>query len=694
MNAGLSDSHSLHFRFPIPLEIVVQTFFFANINAAFYFWQDMPRFFLLKERLRRSFSMEWKNEPKRTKVAQSGIHFSQPECFLRQRRNVANVCVLIFMLLFGLLGNWVGNAEAAQVREMRVRVAVSPSYQTTPEWKEKFKQRLAYASSIFEREVGIKFTPVKFDSWNPADESDINTLFEDLRSNISLDGNIDLVIGLASAKNILPNQMNDSHIIGRARPFSGYLVLRHPLDPLFKIQEETVLIHELGHLFGAIHTFEPNTIMSAVIEKQIPTKFDPLNRDLVKLTRDIDFRKGQEALDERMIQFLLNSYQKLAGTGQPFEFYYALGHLHLKTGDFQNAHQALKKALELEPNSAQIHYDLGVLSNKIGLQDDAISYLTRASSLYQHPSESYYKGSALYMIGNAYYAKGNYGSAYSAWSEAVPFLPNDLDLRINMASARLKQGEYRDAIGQLEKAIQLGASNASVFGNLSLAYFQLQDYGKAVQYLNKSLSASSSSDRGPISASDNIKPAEIYHYLGSSYMKLNDPRNAMQNFEKACSMDPSAGCKRSLAQNYFSERRWDEVIRMFKEVLSEDNSNPDDYGMLGVALLQKGFSQDAEIAFQEGLKRSQNRTQQAHFHSNLGSIYLEANKLDQAMTQFRYAIDKNWNETESHVGLAIGYLRENQPENARSSLRHALAIDPNHQSARDLLSKIEANIGR
>ncbi len=190
------------------------------------------------------------------------------------------------VLLLILIG-FVTDAGAALVipREIRVGVAVSSNFKTLHNWKGEFERRLAYASKIFNTEFKLKFKPVVYWDWNLNDqEADMDSLMEDLKSRFPLE-ETDIVIGLTRLEEIpSAEQMKDLHVLGRARPFSGYLVMRYPFNRLYTIQEETVMVHELAHIFGAVHAGD-DTIMSAVVDRQIPTRFDPQNRAIIMLTR-------------------------------------------------------------------------------------------------------------------------------------------------------------------------------------------------------------------------------------------------------------------------------------------------------------------------------------------------------------------------------------------------------------------------
>lgn len=582
--------------------------------------------------------------------------------------------------------------ETSQVRELLIEAAVSPSYKAIPEWKDKFTKRLAYTSKIFEREFKIKLRPVTFADWATADEADMNSLFEDLRSKFPL-AQADIVIGLTAVKK-LSGGMKDLEVIGRTRPFSGYIVLREPMEPLYKVQQETVLAHELGHLFGAPHVNDQNSIMAPMVAKQIPTAFDPISREIVSAARGIDFKKGDQALDQKTTQALLAAYLKLVHEGQPFDFYFTLGSFYVKLGQGKDALQVWEKAAKLDEDHVLLRYNMGVLSLKLGLRDKAISHLNRAVTLANRPVYSAYKAQALHMLGNAHFEKGDLPAAYRSWMEAATLEPNNLDTRVNLGVVQLKQGRHKEAIEALEKAVKLGSNNATVFGSLGSAYYAIGDYQKAIHYYTRALQTPVGANTGVLSGLDSVGQPQLYIQLGLAYWKLNDSANAAANFERACRLDPSPDCRSNLVRLYFELKRWDDCIREGSAIISRRPKDASLYGMIGASFMQKGDYTNAIKVFQDGVKYVQDRPSQSLFHTHLGNLYLLTNQPDEALRQFQYSIDKNWNNADSHAGLAISYLRKNQVENARQSLRHALTINPQHADARKIQAQLEANVKR
>ena len=571
-------------------------------------------------------------------------------------------------------------------RELRVAVAVAPSFKTLPNWKFEFERRLGYASRIFESQFKLKFHAAAYADWPVADEKGTPAeLLEDLRSHFPIDRleGVDLVIGLSRLNDF---SGKDLHTIGQARPFSGYLMLRYPFNRLFKIQEETVLAHEMGHLFGAVHTSDRNSIMSPVVDRQIPNRFDRDNEQIILLTRDMDFRKGVDVLKGGALQVLLNSYMKLIQTSQSGDFYYALGIFYLRLGDPEKTVKTWQKALTLEDNP-QIHYDLGALYLKLDRKPEAVKELSKAVAGFHFPSQRKNEAFALGVLGEAYLAEGNLFAAYNSLRKASSLQPENWDIKTNLALVQIQRGQTQEGLTLLLLALKKDGNNVRILSNIGKAYYQMSQYEDALKYLNRALEAGK---KKKTQAGDLV---EIYGTLGSTYIKMGKSAEALQSFNAACEKNPSVECHKKLGLLSFQLGLWDNCVRELGSIVQREKiEDPDVYGALGVALLKSNDLGNAAAIFREGIRYAKDNKTAAKFHNNIAQIFTTQHQFAPAEKEFQMAIAKDWSNVDSHFGLALAYLGKQDLQNAREALQHVLKLDSRHPKAKEMLRNIDNSL--
>ena len=455
------------------------------------------------------------------------------------------VAGMILLLVPGSLTP-AGWAAPAPMREMTVGVAVTPSFKSSPEWKSVFKKRLKYASSIFEREFRVKLKQVVFWDWTPAaGNEDMVALLDDLMGRYTLSGQkVDMIIGLTKLSNLSDAMnMKDLHVLGKTRPFSGFMMLRYPNQPLFRVQEETILVHEMGHLFGAVHTDKPDTIMCYYVDRQIPTAFDRVNQQILSVTRDTNFARGMESLPVQAIQELLDTYGRMSEDVRSTDFYYALAHFYLQLGQEEQASHALERLVELEPDNGRALYNLGVLYLNLGQNDDAEKVLKASASKLDIPGQEKRRAAAYDTLGTLYFRKNNMEGAQYAWKKALSLDPDNEDIKMNLAIVQLKRGQVTSAINDLQKALKSHPDDPQILTHLGTGSYIKKDYAVSVDYYQKALQ-SLQARGGPEKASPGDKTlfVDIYGGLGMNMWQLGKTEEATRYFSAACSLNPSQTC--------------------------------------------------------------------------------------------------------------------------------------------------------
>ena len=579
-------------------------------------------------------------------------------------------------------------------RTLNIGVAVSREFKNQKGWKRTFERRLKYAARIFKREFKLNMRVTKYWDWRISGEKqDIRTLADLLMNEFPLGSN-DIIIGLT----VFPDadelvDVRDLEKIGLARPFSGYLVLRYPLTDLFKVQQETVLIHELGHLFGAVHTNEQNTIMAPVVKYHIPTAFDSENREIISMTRGIDFKKGFKTLGAATIQRLVDAYTRLMTNKQPFEFYYTLGYFYLKGGQFEDALKAWEKASKSKGYNSLMEYDLGMLYYKTGKPKKAIRSLNKAARKATEPYEKSIKRDAFFALGTIYFEAQDYSAAYRAWSSAAAVSPNDSEIEARLASLKTMQGQYQDAMRTYTKLLKKDPKNTFFLSQLGYIFYKTGNSQKAIDFLKLALKQTPQQTKtGDMSIIDSSEPSELYKYLSLAYWQLGRHNDSIKYLQTSCKMNSTLDCNKQMGLIFFKQGKWDKAIYYLSGVLAHQKKDADLYGAVGVAFSRKGDNEKAASVFSEGLRHIKDKKKASRLHQNLGNIYASANQLDLAIREYQLSIANDWKNAESYYRLGLIYMRQNRFSNAKTALDNALRENPKHKGVKKALVELDSKV--
>lgn len=174
-------------------------------------------------------------------------------------------------------------STAPASRTLKVRVWVDRDYQgQTPQWEPRVRAMFARASGLSRGAFGVELLPIVITTWDRAGSSQLEPLLQQLEQQDSGE-DVDLVVGFVSA---LTAFTATYHQLGMANVPGRHLVLRgidnaEETDAIVgslkligddeKIsvvrarkehKETAVLLHELGHAYGAFHDREPDHFMS------------------------------------------------------------------------------------------------------------------------------------------------------------------------------------------------------------------------------------------------------------------------------------------------------------------------------------------------------------------------------------------------------------------------------------------------
>ncbi|MDY0170032.1 MAG: M12 family metallo-peptidase [Thermoguttaceae bacterium] len=162
-------------------------------------------------------------------------------------------------------------------------------------WEPRLRNRLAEASRIFEQHCGVRLEVAAVDMWysNNRTRDFGQALAEFERAVDPAPGK--LAIGFTSQYHIPPRRVP---LGGTRGPLHPWILIREWSQHVTASERLEILVHELGHFFGAVHSAETDSVMRPELgDRQSHARafrigFDPLNTIAMYLLVD-EFRRGR-----------------------------------------------------------------------------------------------------------------------------------------------------------------------------------------------------------------------------------------------------------------------------------------------------------------------------------------------------------------------------------------------------------------
>lgn len=194
----------------------------------------------------------------------------------------------------------------------------------------------------------------------------------------------------------------------------------------------------------------------------------------------------------------------------------------------------MKKALEIDPEYAEGHYNLAVMYMSVKDDKQAITHLEKAVEI-----DKEYKP-ALETLGDIYYFKKDYEGAIKYFTQYLNIREVEGDLTEKDEKIFFKTGNCYKALKQNVKAVPffekyldtkqklgtLDKKDALIANDIAYYYYAKKNIDKSISFFAKA-----------IQLDPNIG-ADTYMYIGNCYLVKRDGNNAVKYYEKYVKLYP------------------------------------------------------------------------------------------------------------------------------------------------------------
>jgi hypothetical protein len=171
--------------------------------------------------------------------------------------------------------------EEETARTITVKIFVDEKEPSTPAvWQRRLRDRVMAASDILERTCGMRLKIIGYGTWHSDDNI---TKFEEAVAEFTRKaepGEARVAIGFTSQFQIPHGR---THLGGTVALLSHHILLREWSQYVTEPERLELLVHEVGHFMGAVHSPEPDSVMRAILgdkqarDRKFQIHYDPLN---------------------------------------------------------------------------------------------------------------------------------------------------------------------------------------------------------------------------------------------------------------------------------------------------------------------------------------------------------------------------------------------------------------------------------
>ena len=267
-------------------------------------------------------------------------------------------------------------------------------------------------------------------------------------------------------------------------------------------------------------------------------------------------------------------------------------------------------------------------------------------------------------LGKVYAAQGKYEPAVTALKTATSIRPNSPDGLVDLSIAYFHLGDFSKALEPVQRALAVNGRNAAAHHMIGKSYFMMGEFEKAIRELKTTL---------------NLAPGDYdaEYTLGLAYLKRKDVASAKQLYAGMVQRLGNRPALRVLIGRAYRETGFlAESIEEFKAAIALDPRFPRVHYYLGLTYLYKdGAARMADAMEEFKIELAANPDEYfANFY--LGILYIMDRKFDEAIVLLEKAVKQQPKNPDPYFHLAQAYQGAGKHQQAIDVLQKTIALTP------------------
>ncbi len=354
---------------------------------------------------------------------------------------------------------------------------------------------------------------------------------------------------------------------------------------------------------------------------------------------------------------ITDSAQKL--TPNSANVYFMRARVNSEIGQWQDAEQAYRKVLELEPDYRGVWNNLGNNTFRQQKYEHALGFYRKeiARNAKLPPESRAEEAIPYYQLGRAYVELGNVDSARTSFQRALAFDSSYALCHFNLALLFEDEGELAPALAHAQRARQIEPANLEYRYLAGELLVKLRRYEEALELLRE------------VAAQWPWHHGAQYN-IGQALVRLGRSEEGKKYLAEA---------ERVRAQ--------DAKIEHLENTIRSLPNDPMAHAALAFAFRRVGRYNDALHAYQVAAHLAPANME---IQNNIANLHLIKGDTLKAITHYQRILQHDPTLTDVWLNLGVVQALSRNPQAARAAWENVLQYQPNHPLARKYLAKLSS----